>query len=379
MLQGGTMGTLATHHLENAQGPMNSAPGDMEMDTSGSARNSGEQVVIRLAELLIAAGEDVRAIFSSIGIAASPRDFLSGAIADTPREKLHQLRVRLHDVLARIIADKTGREFIRPPDLQTLFFCITSCRTLREAIERGRDLTIVASGRLGRLSVSMDRNFVEVGVDSSGSTDVYAFALDVLNVAAFLDIFSWLIAQPLPVSRILLDHPAEMLTHFDTGVLPGPITMNAGRTGFIFSARYLDLPVVRDVDDIEAGIREWLGHLFDLNLTDGHERLVERSKRLMYRHLCDNGSMPSLEDVSSMLGCSKSQFRRWLSRKGLSYNELKEDSRRELALNLLRRSMLPIEDISARLGYCDSDAFRQVFRRWTGMPPSEFRKTGLPV
>jgi AraC-like DNA-binding protein len=237
----------------------------------------------------------------------------------------------------------------------------------------------MASGRLGRLSVSIDRNFVEVHVVSMGSADVYTFALDVLNLAWFLDIFSWLMAQPLPVSRILLDYPAEMLPQFDTGVLPGPITMDAGRSGFIFPARYLDLPVVRDVGDSEAGIREMLGHLFDLNLKDGHERLVERSKRLMYRHLCDNGSMPSLEDVSSMLGCSKSQFRRWLSQKGLSYNELKEGSRQELALNLLRRSLLPIEDISARLGYCDSDAFRQVFRRWTGMPPSEFRKAGSRV
>jgi AraC-like DNA-binding protein len=333
-------------------------------------------MVIRLAELLIAAGEDIRAIFSAVGITASPRDFLSRTIADTPRAKLHQLRVRFHEVLARIIADKTGQEFFRPPDLQMLFFCLTSCRTLREAIERGRDLMTVASGRLGRLSVSIDRNFVEVDVVSMGSADVYTFALDVLNLAWFLDIFSWLIAQPLPVSRILLDYPAEMLPHFNASVLPGPITMDAGRSGFIFPARYLDLPVVRDVDDSEAGIREMLGHLFDLNLKDGHERLVERSKRLMYRHLCDNGSMPSLEDVSSMLGCSKSQFRRWLSQIGLSYNELKEDSRRELALNLLRRSMLPIEDISVRLGYCDSDAFRQVFRRWTGMPPSEFRKAG---
>jgi AraC-like DNA-binding protein len=46
-----------------------------------------------------------------------------------------------------------------------------------------------------------------------------------------------------------------------------------------------------------------------------------------------------------------------------------------MAIDMLTNSRLSIEDIAGRLDLCDSDALRRAFRAWTGMAPTEFRRT----
>ena len=66
-----------------------------------------------------------------------------------------------------------------------------------------------------------------------------------------------------------------------------------------------------------------------------------------------------------------------LTDEGASYREIKDSCRRELGLDLLRRSSLPIEEIAVRLDFCDSDAFRRAFHDWLGMPPTRYRREAL--
>jgi len=337
--------------------------------------NPGERMVVQLADLLAEAGGDVRSILRDAGVAGSVVDFTRGGLLQVPQEKLHKIRDRLMRNLAVLLAARAGREVVRYPDWQVLFFCLVNCRTLREAILRACDVIAVMDGRCGRTFLDAGPANVEFRIDSLWSErSVHNFAIDVLSVASFIDIFGWLIAQPLPISEVVLDYPAEMLDRFDPVVLPKPISMNSGRTGFVFPSAYLDYPVTRTTEDCETGIGKTLATMFDLGSENLRPRLVERCRRIMYRSLRDHGGLPSPDELCGQLGCSKSQLRRWLAQDDMSYNAIKESCRRELALDLLRRSRLSIEDIATRLDFADSDAFRKAFRQWTRLSPSEFRK-----
>jgi AraC-like DNA-binding protein len=348
-------------------------------NTDGASRsdwNRGERIVVSLVELLVEAGGDAQSVLAHAGIAGTVRDFLRTSLVHTPQEALHRVRGLLTVALARLIAERSGREMIRPPDWEMLFFCLASCRSLREAIERGADILTVMDGRCGRMSLLARPHQAELRLDSLWPKhDVYTFAVDTLGLATFVDIFAWLIGQPIPVSRVLLDYPSEMLARFDPGIFAAPLTMNAARSGVVFPAQYLDYPVIRSTEECEAGMETILSSIFDLRSGGESRGLADRTRRVMLRALRDTGAVPPLEEVSRQLGCSKDQFRRWLSRDGISYNHLKESCRRELALDLLSRSTLAIEEIAGRLGYWDSDAFRQAVRKWVGMSPSEFRKS----
>jgi AraC-like DNA-binding protein len=338
---------------------------------------SGERVVIQLARLLSEAGGDVRAVLAAAAVAMSPVALLRGDLPDIPQERLHRLRGLLTRALADLLAERSGREIVRGPDWRMLFFCLVNSRTLREAIDRGGELIGIMDGRCGRMSMQAGPSRAEVRLDSRWPVaDVYTFAVDAVAVAMFVDIFGWLIGRTLPVTSVFMNYPAEMQARFDPEILLKPIVMDADRAGFAFPAEYLDYPVIRTTDECEAGMEKILSTLFDLEAHRTELAPAERARRIMLRSIRDADRIPTLDEISADLGCSRSQLRRWLGRDGISYNDIKESCRRELALDLLRRSPLSIEEISAQLGYYDSDAFRQAFRRWIGISPSEFRKTG---
>ena len=43
---------------------------------------------------------------------------------------------------------------------------------------------------------------------------------------------------------------------------------------------------------------------------------------------------------------------------------------------LLRETALSVDAIAATLGYSDTSNFNRAFRRWQGMSPAAFRRTG---
>lgn len=65
---------------------------------------------------------------------------------------------------------------------------------------------------------------------------------------------------------------------------------------------------------------------------------------------------------------------RRLREQGLTYSQLLEGLRHDLAIYLLRDPNLEASEVSRELGYRDPAIFTRAFRRWTGTTPSEFRR-----
>jgi len=78
--------------------------------------------------------------------------------------------------------------------------------------------------------------------------------------------------------------------------------------------------------------------------------------------------------VATRLGMSRRSLTRHLEHEHTSYSELLNEVRRELALQLLRRDDLDVQEIAARLGYSLTAAFSRAFRRWEGMSPMQYRR-----
>ncbi|MNL72950.1 DNA-binding transcriptional regulator SoxS [compost metagenome] len=59
---------------------------------------------------------------------------------------------------------------------------------------------------------------------------------------------------------------------------------------------------------------------------------------------------------------------------GVSYQDLKDALRRDLAIEALSHSGRPVADIAAELGFAEPGAFHRAFRRWTGSRPGAYRR-----
>ena len=58
----------------------------------------------------------------------------------------------------------------------------------------------------------------------------------------------------------------------------------------------------------------------------------------------------------------------------MTYLDIKNQLKRDAAIEWLTNSELSIEAISAQLGFVETSPFTRTFKQWTGVPPSAYRK-----
>ena len=339
---------------------------------------SAELIAARVAQTYLDAFGTLDDLLSRGDLEMRAEDLL----AATPRERLPGSLVRISRMaIARLAALEqrlSGRPVLRPADWRVIRYCVTSGRTLRDALERGVDAFDVVDGRCGKMTLRVRGDAAEVELNSLRDTpSARKCLIDLFGVANIHGLLCELIAEPLPIRRISLDYSPNIFAALDLPPLTVPLDLDAGRTSFAFAATYLDHPVI-GLAPTPSG-QAWGNFLFsEIELADAEaEPMPRRIRRIAMEALRSAGRLPSFDQIVAQVGGSAATIRRRLAQDATNYREIKDSCRRELALELLRRSKLPIEDIAARLDYCDSDAFRRAFRDWLGMAPSEYRHQAL--
>jgi AraC-like DNA-binding protein len=80
--------------------------------------------------------------------------------------------------------------------------------------------------------------------------------------------------------------------------------------------------------------------------------------------------------IATALNTSLRNLQRQLQREGMSFRQLLDQTRHDLALGYLSDSALMLNEIAYLLGFSEPANFTRAFRRWTGRTPSEHREAG---
>jgi AraC-like DNA-binding protein len=81
----------------------------------------------------------------------------------------------------------------------------------------------------------------------------------------------------------------------------------------------------------------------------------------------------SRREVARQLGLHERTLGRRLQASGVTFQRVLDETRVELAKQLLNDTLIPVARISTALGYRDPTVFTRAFARWTGKTPSRFR------
>ena len=125
-------------------------------------------------------------------------------------------------------------------------------------------------------------------------------------------------------------------------------------------------------------------HLNELLVTYCEEALAHRRPgSVTLRSSVENAIAPVLphgkaraEEIARQLGMSQRTFARRLSSEGLTFSDILDELKLDVAKCYLKNDELPISQIAWLLGYRELSAFTHAFRRWTGMTPRQWRATG---
>jgi AraC-like DNA-binding protein len=181
----------------------------------------------------------------------------------------------------------------------------------------------------------------------------------------------WLVARNLPLKALhyrcaMAEPGSETRRIFRTQVHYG-----AAHSGLAFDEHWLTLPVVQN----PQSLREFLRHAPDALLLRYRDQasLSERIRRLLRAHLRED-DMPSLEQVGRTLAMTPQTLRRRLREEGHNFQSLKDDLRRDAAIEYLARPELTLVEIASQLGFSEASTFHRAFKKWTGVAPGEYRQ-----
>lgn len=80
-----------------------------------------------------------------------------------------------------------------------------------------------------------------------------------------------------------------------------------------------------------------------------------------------------MNQVAAELGMHRRTLDRNLKPHATSYQALVDEVRYAMARQLLRDTAMPMITIALSLQFAEASAFTRAFRRWSGMPPTQWR------
>lgn len=179
---------------------------------------------------------------------------------------------------------------------------------------------------------------------------------------------SWLVARRVPLREVVYTAPSQ--GGEVSRVYQAPIRFNQPHIGFVFDARWLDLPVVQSPQSLREYLAQAPANLLvryrDVGTT------TERIRRLLRRQL-DRDDL-SLDAIAALWAMAPQTLRRHLRDEGQGFQQIKDELRRDAAIACLARPELTLPEIAQRLGFSEASTFHRAFKKWTGVAPGEYRQ-----
>lgn len=299
---------------------------------------------------------------------------IPAALVESPLARVSQQQyAQLIRVLRRATRDELWGLCSRPLPAGSFGRCargLVRCGTLGEALREGFcHYHLLLDDFVARLQRQDGLARVRI-VLRAPSNPRLDYAQKAFMLFAF-GLASWLVARRVPLLEVDYSEPNQ---GSDTSrVYQAPIRYGQPHIGFSFDARWLELPVVQSPQSLREFLAQAPANLLIKYRDPGS--VSERIRRLLRRHL--DGELPSLEAVGEALAMTPQTLRRRLREEGRGFQQLKDDLRRDAAIEFLARPELALEDIANRVGFSEASTFHRAFKKWTGVAPGEYRLTRI--
>jgi AraC-like DNA-binding protein len=147
------------------------------------------------------------------------------------------------------------------------------------------------------------------------------------------------------------------------------VRFKAARNALVFRNSDLDRPFVTRNEELLKAIGAQLEA--ELQERKASADVGEQVKHTLKRSLA--GKRPTLHQVARDLCMSVRTLQRRLTDADITFQQLVEETRRELARHYLKHSTVELNEAAFLLGYVDANSFFRAFHGWEGTSPGEWR------
>ena len=123
----------------------------------------------------------------------------------------------------------------------------------------------------------------------------------------------------------------------------------------------------------DASISEFFDTHLEKELAEvaDHTSLSKRMRIQISQALSEG--VPRVSEVAERLNLSPRTLQRRLSEQGLSFQNLVDESRRELSKRLLKKTDYSLSEVAFLTGFSEQSSFNRAFKRWAGQTPRSYR------
>jgi AraC-like DNA-binding protein len=298
---------------------------------------------------------------------------LSSSLLQMPQARVS---AKHYGALWRAIAAALDDEFfgqdsrrMKAGSFAMLCHAVLGCKTLGQALDRSLRFYALI---LDDISGSAERDAHEARIvlrERVPGADHRVFAHELLLMLLY-GVSCWLVGRRIPILRTEFSYQEPAHSAEYRLMYCADLRFDRPNTLLAFEAHYLDLPVVQN----ERSAKEFLRTAPENILLKykNVSSLAARVRRRLRQFL--PGTVPDFEKLADDLGMTPATLRRRLHEEGESYQSIKDQLRRDLAIGYLSHSSRSVMDIALELGFAERSAFHRAFRKWTGASPGEFRR-----
>lgn len=199
------------------------------------------------------------------------------------------------------------------------------------------------------------------------------FVVDAI-LGGWLQFLRSLAGEPVAPERVEIEYPEPEYAERMSGWMGCPVQFHAERNALQLPAHVLQ------------SANPWAEPaLFQETLTRCEQELaslesgwsiVQRVRDQLTPRM--RGQAPNMSEVAARIGTTEWGLRRELYRQGMTYRELLDETRSELARDYVRDTTLSFTDIAELLGFANPSAFHRAFQRWFRLSPGAYRDQHRP-
>jgi AraC-like DNA-binding protein len=151
-------------------------------------------------------------------------------------------------------------------------------------------------------------------------------------------------------------------------VLGCPVNFAADENRVLFARHWLDHPMPAHDSRSSRTLQDLCAQRVPRSPAD--DGLLDSVRHALLQRLGEN---PGLAEIAGELGVAERTLRRRLAQAGISFQQLHDRLRHDLALRMLQLPQFSVAKVSSAVGFRDCRDFRRAFRRWSGHTPQEAR------
>ncbi len=245
---------------------------------------------------------------------------------------------------------------------------VVHCSNLRTGLERAARF----------LSVYLDDVLVEIGEagDEAQLTlrqcpvtrPPLVFAHETLLVMVY-GLACWLIGRRIPVLAAEFAYPRPPHSPEYAALFSSTLRFGQPLTQLLFDASLLDLPIVQS----ERTAKDFL-RIAPENILLKYKNTQSLTARIRRRMRQRPDEIPELDTMAREMNTAPATLRRKLKAEGQSYQAIKDEVRRDLAITYLSSTDKSIGEIALELGFLEPSAFHRAFRKWAHTSPGAYRQ-----